>query len=32
MKNLKKEARVPKWNIWVTMANKVIIQNIIILI
>lgn len=27
MKNLKKEAHVPKWNIWVTMANKIIIQK-----
>ena len=27
MKNLKKEAHVPKWNICVTMANKIIIQK-----
>ena len=27
MKNFKKEAHVPKWNIWVTMANKIIIQK-----
>lgn len=27
MKNLKKEAHVLKWNIWVTMANKIIIQK-----
>ena len=27
MKNLKKEAHVPKWNIWVTMAKKIIIQK-----
>lgn len=27
IKNLKKEVHVPKWNIWVTMANKIIIQK-----
>lgn len=27
MKNLKKEAHVLKWNIWVTMANKIIIKK-----
>ena len=24
---MKKEAHAPKWNIWVTMANKIIIQK-----
>ena len=30
MVNLKKMSHVPKWNIWVMMESKLIIQNIII--